>query len=63
MNTQVKQLMAMYCQLSKTEKTLAEVLMYAYMANKTEGIHITSGRTTDLDGNKKLIYQIEVEEE
>lgn len=63
MSVQVKQLMGMYCQLSKTEKTLAEILMYAYMANKTEGIKITSGRTTDLEGNKKLIYQIEVEEE
>lgn len=63
MNVQIKQLMATYQQLSRTEKIIAEVLMFTYMANKTEGIRITSGKTTDLEGKKKLIYQIEVEEE
>lgn len=63
MATTEQQIFAEYQKLSKYQRIIAEIMMYASMVDKTSKIHISRGRTTDLEGKKKIIYQIEVEEE
>lgn len=58
----MEEILKKHSQLSPDEQTLAEILLYAYVSDKLKGIQISKGRIKDLQGNKKVLYQIEVEE-
>lgn len=49
-------------QLSPLQQMVAEIMIYAYMVDKTKGIKINRGKYIDSAGNEKILYQIEVSE-
>lgn len=57
-----KDLFTMYSQLSDKQQIIAEILMFAYLSDKNKKINVSKGMVINLDGDKKVVYQIEVKE-
>lgn len=60
----LKKLDSIYSELSEREKILFELFAFTALLKfgKDEGFQVTKSRGTDLEGNWKTIYTIEVEE-
>lgn len=57
-----KDLFTMYSQLSDKQQIIAEILMFAYLSDKNKKINVSKCMVINLDGDKKVVYQIEVKE-